>query len=110
MFSGPPPPSSSSLSLIAVAAATGTKLSDSLWEFFDSRVSKTCTIHSETGDGPEEVKMYLTDAFVPRTHDLLVYWQERCALYLHLHAMKKKRKKKKPFIPAIRVPCKQFFS
>nr|XP_055036967.1 zinc finger BED domain-containing protein 4-like [Misgurnus anguillicaudatus] len=93
-------PSSSS------SSTTTAESQDNLWEHFDNRIRETQTIQSATADATVEVKKYLTDAFLPRTHDPLSYWKDRAVIFPHLYVLSKKYL----CMPATSVPCERIFS
>ncbi|XP_048063965.1 zinc finger BED domain-containing protein 4-like [Megalobrama amblycephala] len=93
-------PSSSS------SSSTPAETQDSLWELFDNRIRETQAIHSATADATVEVKKYLKDVFLPRTHDPLSYWKERAVIFPNLYVLAKKYL----CMPATSVPCERIFS
>ncbi|XP_051996000.1 zinc finger BED domain-containing protein 4-like [Xyrauchen texanus] len=86
-------------------SSTPVETQDSLWEHFDNRIRETQMIHNPTADATVEVKKYLSDAFLPRTHDPLTYWKERAVIFPHLYVLAKKYL----CMPATSVPCENFF-
>jgi len=46
-------------------------------------------IHNVPADATTEVKKYLSDAFLPRTHDPLTYWRESSNLSSFVCLLKK---------------------
>lgn len=93
-------PSSSSSS-----TSTPVEKLDSLWELFDNRIHETQMIHNATADATVEVKKYLHDAFLPRTHEPLINWKERAVIFPHLYVLAKKYL----CMPATSVPCERIF-
>ncbi|XP_052450964.1 zinc finger BED domain-containing protein 6-like [Carassius gibelio] len=85
----PEPQSTSGPSSSSSTTTSTTETHDSLWELFDNRIHETQAIHSATADATVEVKKYLKDAFLPRTHDPLSYWKERAVIFPHLYVLAK---------------------
>ncbi|XP_065152040.1 zinc finger BED domain-containing protein 4-like [Paramisgurnus dabryanus] len=94
-------PSSSSPS-----TSTPVETQDSLWDLFDTRIHQTQMIHNATADATVEVKKYINDAYLPRTHNPLTYWKERAVIFPHLYVLAKKYL----CMPATSVPCERIFS
>ncbi|XP_039598773.1 E3 SUMO-protein ligase ZBED1-like [Polypterus senegalus] len=68
-----PQPSTSALAPSLEAACP----TDNLWQLLALRVSESQRAHSATADATVEVKRYLTDAYLGRQEDPLLYWKER---------------------------------
>ena len=66
----------------------------------------TYETHNATADATVEVKKYINDAYLPRTHDPLTYWKERAVIFPHLYVLAKKYL----CMPATSVPCERIFS
>ncbi|KAJ8368561.1 hypothetical protein SKAU_G00085890 [Synaphobranchus kaupii] len=79
---------------------------ENLWDLLDIRVSEAQRVQSATADATVEVKRYLSDAYLPRTENPLLYWEKHVAVYPHLYSLAKKYLS----LPATSVPCERIFS
>ncbi|KAJ8359468.1 hypothetical protein SKAU_G00159930 [Synaphobranchus kaupii] len=79
---------------------------ENLWDLLDIRVSEAQRVQSATADATVEVRRYLSDSYLPRTEDPLLYWEKHVAVYPHLYNLAKKYLS----LPATSVPCERIFS
>lgn len=88
------------------AEPTCTSSGSSIWEDFDERVRKVQGTHDPGSAAIVELDKYISETYLARNNDPLVWWDARKLIYPTLYKIVLKRL----CIPATSVPCERIFS